>query len=273
MSSWEDLSQSISQSIGSGDLDEAFRQLAKAEKTHGGEPGFHLLRGDALWSRGDLHRGRAAYEKALSLAPGWVDARCALALALYELLDFRAAREMASGALEDADPDDAIRADLLDLLSSLADRDGDFDEGDRLSALAHEIDPEAFPLPCRMSPAEFGNVADEAVYALPAEFLDALRKNLAIVFEPVPLEEILRMEDPPLSPSLLGLYTGVALPDRNDATAPPSLPDVIHLFQRNIEREASSREEVSDQIAITVYHEIGHYFGMDEDELEALDLG
>jgi predicted Zn-dependent protease with MMP-like domain len=272
MSSWEEISQSIARRIAEGEVEEAERELYRVEKQFAREPYFHLLMGDALWAGGRIREGFASYERALELDPNSADCMSAMALALYEFLDFKAASEMAARALDHPDLPEDTRADLYDLMSCLAERDGDFEESDRLSALATATDPETYPPPFRMSDLEFEEVADRAVEDLPEEFLRALRENLAIVIEPVPPREILEMEDPPLSPSLLGLYTGVPLPEREASTSPPSLPDVIHLFQRNIERESSDADEVADQITITVYHEIGHYFGMDEDELEALEL-
>ena len=50
------------------------------------------------------------------------------------------------------------------------------------------------------------------------------------------------------------------------------LPPRIHLFQRNLERFAVDREELQEEIAVTLYHELGHYLGLDEEELEELDL-
>ena len=273
MSDWDDICQSIVRRIAAGDSEEALEMLAAAEKDFGYEPGFHLLRGDVLWTGEDLDEGFRAYKKALELAPDSVDALCAMAMALYEFLDFKKAHDMATRALDLADPADVVRADLYDVLSCLAERDGDCRESDRLAAMATEIDPKAFPPPYRMKEREFEEVVEEAILALPPEFLKALRENLAIVIEPVPSMDTLEMSRPPLSPSLLGLYSGVPLPERESSSSPPDLPDVIHLFQRNIEREASSRDQVADQIAITVYHEIGHYFGMGEEELEELDLG
>ena len=272
MTTWEETAPLIARMIAAGEIEEARKELEAVEQRFASEPSYHLLRGDTLWAGGDVEGGFAAYQKALELAPDSIDCMGAMAMALYESLDFEAAHEMATRALEHAEIEDSTRADLYDLLSCLAERDGDFEESDRLSSLASEIDPVSYPLPYGMSEVEFQDIADRAVEDLPKEFLRALKENLAMVIEPVPPADVLMMRDPPLSPALLGLYTGVPLPERESSRSLPSLPDVIHLFQRNIEREASNAQDVSDQIVITVYHEIGHYFGMDEEELEALDL-
>ena len=89
--------------------------------------------------------------------------------------------------------------------------------------------------------------------------------------EAVPAEAILLEEEPPFDPAILGLYRGIPLPERTSDSQRE--PDTIHLFLHNLERVTGSREELLREIAITVYHELGHFFGFDEEELEELDLG
>ena len=72
---------------------------------------------------------------------------------------------------------------------------------------------------------------------------------------------------------LLGLYVGVALPDRGDGYGWGSLPDRIYLFSGPIQRLSRTREEVVEQIRVTLLHEIGHYFGIDDDRLHELGWG
>ena len=87
------------------------------------------------------------------------------------------------------------------------------------------------------------------------------------IFEP------LMTQSPPLDPRILGLYEGVALPDREGLAGRPALPDRIFLFQHNLEHEASTRAELVEQIRITVFHEVGHYFGFSDEDLEERDFG
>jgi hypothetical protein len=61
VTSWEDLSQSIARMIAAGDLQEALEMLGNAEKDHGDEATFHLLKGDILWASEDLREGFASY--------------------------------------------------------------------------------------------------------------------------------------------------------------------------------------------------------------------
>ena len=71
---------------------------------------------------------------------------------------------------------------------------------------------------------------------------------------------------------LLGLYVGRPR-TRRSVEDSGAMPDVIYLFQRNIETVCDSADELIDQVRKTVLHEIGHHFGMDEDDLDALGYG
>ena len=65
---------------------------------------------------------------------------------------------------------------------------------------------------------------------------------------------------------LLGLFVGRSLMDQSVQDS-GALPNTLYLFQNNLERVASSREDLEEEIRITVLHEIGHHLGWDEDEL------
>ena len=122
-----------------------------------------------------------------------------------------------------------------------------------------------------MSEAEFAEVIKEAGRALPETFQKHL-DDVVVTIEQMPSLAILTAESPPLDPRLLGLFSGVPLPDQVNQGPGAELPARILLFQRNLERFAVEREELVEQITITLYHELGHYLGLDEDELEKIDL-
>lgn len=105
---------------------------------------------------------------------------------------------------------------------------------------------------------------------LPRQFREQLR-NVEFVVERRPSAELLRSEglDPRMD-TLYGLYQGVPLPDRSSLD-PPLLPDKISIFAEPLLRDFTDPEELRDEIRLTVLHEIAHYFGMDEEEVE--DLG
>jgi predicted Zn-dependent protease with MMP-like domain len=119
-----------------------------------------------------------------------------------------------------------------------------------------------------MDREEFQRLVEEAVADLPRFFQEKL-ENIAIVIEDVPAPELAEHGRGEL---LLGLYRGVPLPQRSVWSFHP-YPDIIHIFQRNIERICRTEEEIIEQVRQTVMHEIGHHFGMDEEQLRELGLG
>ncbi len=105
---------------------------------------------------------------------------------------------------------------------------------------------------------------------LPRRFREQLR-NVEFVVEERPSIELLRAEGlDPRCDTLYGIYQGVPLPDRSSLD-PPLLPDKITIFAEPLMQDFLDPEELRDEIRLTVLHEIAHYFGMDEDEVE--DLG
>jgi predicted Zn-dependent protease with MMP-like domain len=115
---------------------------------------------------------------------------------------------------------------------------------------------------------EFEKLVEEAIASLPGEIRQKM-ENLTIVVEDFPTDEQLEENGYDDPYDLLGLYEGTPLPERtSDYNA--ALPDVITLFQRPLEDVAETREELIDEIATTVVHEVAHYFGIDEDRLEEL---
>jgi len=104
---------------------------------------------------------------------------------------------------------------------------------------------------------------------LPRQFREQLR-NVEFVVEDRPSPELLRSEGlDPRSDTLYGLYQGVPLPDRS-ALDPPLLPDKITIFAEPLLSDFPDPDELRDEIRLTVLHEVAHYFGMDEDEIEEL---
>jgi predicted Zn-dependent protease with MMP-like domain len=96
-----------------------------------------------------------------------------------------------------------------------------------------------------------------ALDSLPPEIAAAL-DNVAVVVE----------DEHPLDPDLYGLYDGVPLPER--AGGGPELPDTITIYRLPLEEEFTSPGDLEREIRITVLHELGHYFGLDEERLAEL---
>jgi predicted Zn-dependent protease with MMP-like domain len=104
---------------------------------------------------------------------------------------------------------------------------------------------------------------------LPRQFRRRLQ-NVEVVVEERPGEDLLL--DAGLDPrhdTLYGLYQGVPLPDRS-SLYPPILPDKITIFAEPLLQDFPDPDELREQIRSTVLHEIAHYFGFDEDEIDKL---
>jgi predicted Zn-dependent protease with MMP-like domain len=98
-------------------------------------------------------------------------------------------------------------------------------------------------------------------------------KNVAIMLEEVPDDDILRQYDPPASPlELLGYFSGHSLMERSENDPWSGLPGTIVLYRRNLERHARSHEELVHELRITLFHEVGHFLGLDEEDLEERGL-
>lgn len=120
-----------------------------------------------------------------------------------------------------------------------------------------------------MTRQAFTRLVEEALDDIPPRFREAM-KNIAIVVEDEPSPELLaEMElEPP--DSLYGLYQGTPLTDRGWGYG-NTLPDRVTLFQGPIEEDSEDAEDVIVCVAETLIHEIGHYFGLSEEEIEEIE--
>jgi predicted Zn-dependent protease with MMP-like domain len=113
-----------------------------------------------------------------------------------------------------------------------------------------------------MDAAEFDDAVGDALDEVPVELM-AMLDNVVFLVEDEP---------PPGDPDLLGVYDGTPLTDRGDGWA-GALPDRITLFRGPLARMCETREELLEEIAVTVVHEIAHHFGIDEARLHELGWG
>jgi predicted Zn-dependent protease with MMP-like domain len=121
-----------------------------------------------------------------------------------------------------------------------------------------------------MTSACFRRLVAEALDSLPPEFRERL-DNVAVLVEDVPGEQRKKARNPaPRSAQprelLMGVFVGTPTTSRS-VFALPSGPARIVLYQKNIEAVCHSDAEIRREVRLTVIHEIGHYFGMDEDQL------
>ncbi len=95
-------------------------------------------------------------------------------------------------------------------------------------------------------------------------------RNIAIIVEDEPTPELLRDMGVKAPDTLLGLYQGVPLTERSWGGG-SAMPDRVLIFQGPHERESGDEDDLVVAIGETLIHEIGHYFGMSEDEIEAIE--
>ncbi len=120
-----------------------------------------------------------------------------------------------------------------------------------------------------MQREKFESLVADALASIPGKFRDAM-KNIAIVVEDEPSRELLREMGIRPPDTLLGLYAGTPLTERGWDYG-NRLPDRIQLFQGPLERESEDEEDLVVAIGETLIHEIGHYFGMSEEQIEAIE--
>ena len=120
-----------------------------------------------------------------------------------------------------------------------------------------------------MKREEFERLVVEAVALIPKRFRREM-KNLALVVETEPTPELLEEMEIEPPDSLYGLYQGTPLPERTWGFG-NTLPDRITLFQRPIEEDCEDEDEIRAVIGETLIHEVGHYFGLSEEEIEEIE--
>ncbi len=200
-------------------------------------------------------------------APDSVDVWLEKGFALYELCRFAEARQALLRA-EKLDPEDPWAQHQLGLV---AERQGKHDEAKRRFDRARKLAPDEFPKAIALSSTAFDEAVEDALKSLP----DPVRRylsNVAISVEDVPTEDDLLAADPPLSPAILGLFRGAPYGQKASMDPWSHFPSSIVLYQRNLERFARNRKDLIEQIGVTLLHEVGHFLGLDEDELYARGL-
>lgn len=113
--------------------------------------------------------------------------------------------------------------------------------------------------------SEFKKYVTEALDRLPNFVLEKM-SNVAVVIEEKPSQEQLKKLNLRKNDVLFGLYEGVPQTERGSIYQ--NLPDKITIFKKAIERESKSKKDIKSLIIKTVWHEVAHHFGMDEEEVE-----
>jgi predicted Zn-dependent protease with MMP-like domain len=120
-----------------------------------------------------------------------------------------------------------------------------------------------------MNKKEFEKLVEEAFAQLPKEFKKYI-ENLVIIIEESPPREVYRQTGSSPYSTILGLYHGVPLKHRGPyyGNLPP---DVIFIYQKPIQEMCHSEEAIKQKIKEVVLHEVGHYFGLSDEELRDIE--
>ncbi len=113
-------------------------------------------------------------------------------------------------------------------------------------------------VPVRMDPQRFDELVSDALDLIPPELAAAMDNVVVLVDDRHPEE-----------PDLLGLYEGVALTER-DSDYSGALPDAITIYRAALLDVCESEQQVIEEVAVTVIHEIAHHFGIDDERLHQL---
>ncbi|WP_242395191.1 metallopeptidase family protein [Anaeromyxobacter oryzisoli] len=250
-------------------LELARRGRKAARKAGDAELGAELawLEGAALNQLGRSVEALERLAEAEREDPGRVDVLLETGFALYELCRFDEADRVLRRA-EALAPDEPWTHHYLGLV---AERRGDAEEARRRAARARKLAPQEFPKPIALSPEAFDAAVEDALADVPEQVRSYLA-NVAITIEELPSQDDLLSSDPPLSPAILGLFRGAPYGQKASMDPWSHFPSSIVLYQRNLERFARSRAELIEQIGITLIHEVGHFLGLNEDELYARGL-
>ena len=116
-------------------------------------------------------------------------------------------------------------------------------------------------MPVGMTPQRFEELVSDALDLIPPDLAQAI-DNVVVLVEGRHPEE----------PDLLGLYQGIA-PTERDTTYAGALPDTITIYRESLLEMCDSEEDVVEEVAITVIHELAHHFGIDDDRLHELGWG
>jgi tetratricopeptide (TPR) repeat protein len=228
-------------------------------------PRFALVSAMAM---NDLGRSGEALQRAslvLAREPDNSQAAYEKALALFELCRFAEARAAFTGLLDDP----GLGAHAHHHLGLLLEREGKWKQAQAHFDKARALSPADFPVHPMPSEAEFREEVTRAVAALPED----MRRDLIGVpvrAEELPADDDLLSGEPPLSPSILGLFRGPPLSEPCDGSETPCRS--VALYRLNLARMVRTREELRAQIMVTLLHEVGHLRGEDDQELAARGL-
>ncbi len=251
--------------ISADEIEQAWVLLGRLEQEYPESAEVMALMGDAALRVGDIDYAIELYDRAVELDPEWSDAYSARANCLVEEFQLEEAETDVERAL-DLDPENPeahyVRAILLEM-------DRRFRQADNAFRHANRLDPDGCPMPMRVTRKVFDEAVQKAMALLPEEFRKRMEGVEVFVSD---LPDAKMIEESGLSPLIMGVFDGYSITERSGSDPWSQIPPRIHLYQKNIERQCMNKEELVREIEITLLHEVGHYFGLEDEDLERLDL-
>ncbi len=248
-----------------GEVGQALILLERLASQYPDSPDVMIMLGDAKYDWGELEAALEAYDRAVELDPEWADALAARARCLVDL-----------GRLAEAgtDVDRALRldsrcADAHHVRAILLEFAGRYRRADDAYRTASRLDPDLFPMPIRVTRKSFDAAVRKAIGRLPRSFRERM-KGVEIYVKDLP--DLGRDPGTDISPLVMGVFDGYSLTERRESDPWTQFPPRIVLYQRNIERVCATHEDLVEEIEVTLLHEVGHYFGLEEEDLERIDL-
>lgn len=262
----EELIERAYDALDAADVDAAFELAQQLAERRPELADGHFIAGLALFEAGSYRAAAGMFQAALDRAP-----------AAAEILTYHAATHCILGdgtsaeqtLLRAAEAESPI-PEAFYWLSLIAERRGEDAAAAAWLERAIALAPERYHAPFRIERDELEQAMHDLFVGLPAPVREALAQ-VPILIEDLPSDALLGGPDEPLTPDLLGLFTGASMAE-DSVFGQPLEPVAIRLFRRNLERIATCREELLEEARVTLLHEIGHYLGLDEQDLEEREL-
>jgi predicted Zn-dependent protease with MMP-like domain len=237
-------------------------ELPRLDRATEGE--VHYLKAKAVFYLDDLEGALFLVRRGLKTAGEVAIYRSFDGQILFELGRFEDAKRSLDAAVA-MDPE---AGHAVYHLALVLERLGSSEDAERAFVKANALDPERYPLPVELDEMLFRRAAGEALENLPRSIREYVQ-DVPVLVEDWPSRDLLAEEN--VSPQILGIYVGVPRTEAQVTAQPEDLTRVV-LFKRNLEKVCRDRDDLVEQIQVTVRHEIGHHLGLSEEDLERLGL-
>jgi predicted Zn-dependent protease with MMP-like domain len=228
------------------------------------EAEIHYLKAKAVFYLDDLEGALFLVRRGLKTSGDVAIYRAFEGQILFELGRFSEARRALLAAVA-LDPESGH---ALYHLALVHERLGEGEFAEATFGKANALDPDHYPLPVAVDEEFFRAAAAEAFDNLPRSIREYIA-DVPLLLEDFPSDDLLGSQN--ISPQILGLYIGVPRTEAEVSSQAVDIARVI-LFKKNLEKICRDRDELIEQIQITVRHEVGHHLGLSEEDLEKLGL-